>query len=250
MKKHILSISILLVAFMAKAQTSITVTDVITSAVISNSATIFATTTVGGIPDEKDFTVKNTSGGTISYHVRRTDILLNKISAADSAEAYFCFGVSCFPATTTITPTSIAIPSNGTQSLKTYLQEATISGLSKVKYQIFNASNVNDIFTFTIFYNSPLKVKENVDVLESVSDVFPNPSINKAQIVINSNVNTSNVIITITNALGSTVSSKNTELYNGKNAILLDTENLNSGIYFATISSNNTKIVKKFTINK
>lgn len=250
MKKQLLSISIILVAFIAKAQTSITVTDLSTSAVISNSATIFATTTTGGIPDEKDFTIKNISGGTISYHVRRTDILLNKISSSDSALAYFCFGTACFPATTTITPTPVAVPSNGTQSLKTYLEEATISGLSKVKYQIFNSSNVNDIFTFTIFYNSPLKVNENADAIESVSDVFPNPSINKAQIVINSNVSTSNVIITITNALGSTVSKKSTELYNGKNAILLDTENLNSGIYFATIYSNNSKIVKKFTINK
>jgi len=250
MKRNLLSIFIVLIAFIAEGQTSITVTDAGSSAVISNSATIFATTTVGGIPDEKDFTIKNTSVGTISYQVRRTDILLNKISPTDSATAYFCFGISCFPATTTITPTPVAIVSNGTQSLKTYLSEATITGLSKVKYQIFNSSNVNDIFTFTIFYNSPLKVKENTEVLESVSDVYPNPSINKAQILINSNLNTSNVIITITNALGSTISSKNTELFSGKNAIILDTENLNSGIYFATISSNNTKIVKKFTINK
>ena len=249
MKKHLLSISIVLVAFIAKAQTSITVTDNSTSAVISNSATIYATTT-GSAAEEKDFTVKNTSGGTISYHVRRTDIVLNKISSSDSAVARFCFGTACFVPTTTITPTPVAIASNATQSLKTYLDEATISGLSKVKYQIFNASNVNDIFTFTIFYNSPLKVKENADILESVSDVFPNPSTNKAQLIINSNVNTSNVIITITNALGSTVSTKTIDLYNGKNAILLDIENLNTGIYFAAISTSNNKIVKKFTINK
>ena len=250
MKKHLLSISMVLVAFIAKAQTSITVTDISTGAVISNSATIYATTTVGGIPDERDFTVKNISGGTINYHVRRTDILLNKISSSDSAVAYFCFGTACFPATTTITPSPVPIASNGTQSLKTYLEEATISGLSRVKYQVFNSSNVNDIFTFTIFYNSPVNVKEIADVLESVSDVFPNPSTNKAQLIINSNVNTVNVIVTLTNALGSIVSTKNVDLVNGKNAILLDTENLNTGIYFATISTSNTKIVKKFTINK
>jgi hypothetical protein len=50
--------------------------------------------------------------------------------------------------------------------------------------------------------------------------------------------------------LGSVVSLKNIQLTAGKNNIQLDSESLNSGIYFATISSGSNKIVKKFTINK
>ena len=41
------------------------------------------------------------------------------------------------------------------------------------------------------------------------------------------------------------------ELNSGLDKTLeIDSENLNSGIYFATISSGNNKIVKKFTVNK
>jgi len=86
--------------------------------------------------------------------------------------------------------------------------------------------------------------------LTSISDVYPNPSANKAQITVNSKVNTNNASVSITNALGSIISVKNIELSAGKNNIHLDSENLNSGIYFATISSGNNKIVKKFTVNK
>jgi hypothetical protein len=83
-----------------------------------------------------------------------------------------------------------------------------------------------------------------------VSEVFPNPSNTKASIVVNalSDLNTSTV--SILNTLGSVVSSKNIELFMGKNTVSLDVETLSSGIYFATITSGNFKTVKKFTINK
>lgn len=250
MKKLLLLIFCLSACLCMNGQSLVTVTNSSDGSVLSNSTTIYVTTTVGGLADELDFSIKNISGVSKDFLIRRIDIALNKISSSDSAEAYFCFGTSCFPSTTTITPTPFTIASNGAQSLKTYLQEASMQGYSSVKYQIIDASNSNTIFTFTMVYNSALSVKENVDLFSSVSNVYPNPANQNANLKIHSTSNTKNAVVSITNTLGTTMYSNNIELNAGENTIRLTTENLPSGIYFTTITSGKNKIIKKFVINK
>ena len=84
----------------------------------------------------------------------------------------------------------------------------------------------------------------------NVSDVYTNPSNTKAFITINTITDVNSAALSITNSLGAIVSSKNIELNVGKNVIPLDVETLSSGIYFTTITSGNSKIVKKIIINK
>lgn len=248
MKKLLLLIPSFLFSLTLSAQTSIAITDP-DGLPVANAALFEAATTVGGLPDEFDFTIKNTSGSTKNYDILRIDNMLNKTSM-DTASAYFCFGTACYPASTTITPTPYTLAPNGTQSLKTYLQEASVQGYSSVTYKVVNAANSSDMMYFTISYNSALSVNENSALFSSVSNVYPNPANYSAHIKLKSSVNIKNAEVKIINTLGTIISSSNTELNIGENTVNMNTENLPSGIYFGTISYGKNKIIKKFTVNK
>jgi hypothetical protein len=252
MKKLILFISLVFVSFTISAQSSITLKNNADGSFVTNSSIIELSTTVGGLADENDFTITNVSGSSKDYHIRRIDDKLHVVnySTGDSAIAYFCFGTQCYPETTTLTPSPTAITPAGTQALKTYLQEASTLGYSSIRYQIFDANNTSDMFTFTLSYNTALSVKENSGLFSSVSNVFPNPANNSANIKLLSSVNIKSAEVKITNTLGTVVYSNNTELNSGENTVHLNTENLPSGIYFSTIVYGKNKIVKKFTVNK
>ena len=157
------------------------------------------------------------------------------------------------PTTTTVTPVVnyVTLTAGQVYAPQSFYYDETIAaGYTEVKYEVYDVSNTSDAVAFTYKFNPLLaSVKDNSSLFSSISGVYPNPAVSKAQISINSKTNL-NTLVTITNALGSVVSTKNIDLSAGKNTITLDSENLSSGIYFATISSDNTKIVKKFTINK
>ena len=242
---------------------------VLTTVTTANAQSIHVSKTVGGttINDndvlyvsvatnnlgETDFDFKNISGSAKSYKVTRTNVLLNKprtIDFNDTAYAYFCTGINCYPlsASGSITPNPVNLNPNASESLKTYLQEASTEGVSTIKYEIYDMNNTSDKFTFTISYNNPLSVKNNGNLFSYVSDVFPNPANSRAQFIVNSTSPSINNTLIITNALGAVVSTKVVALNAGKNAVLIDAENLPNGIYFATLTNGNSKVVKKFTI--
>lgn len=248
MKKLLLLASTLIIGLTNfSAQTSIQLTNNSTGNPITNNSVILEDVATGG-QSHVYLQLKNISSSSVTYAVKKTEIVINS-----GADAYFCWGGQCFPSSTTVTPvanyaTLTAGEVYAPQSF--YYDENTAEGYSEVQYELYNVNNPNDAITFTFKFNpNLLSVRNNGNLFTSISDVYPNPSANKAQIMINSKINT-NTSVSIVNALGSVVSVKNIELFAGKNSIHLDSENLNSGIYFATISSGNTKIVKKFTVNK
>lgn len=209
------------------------------------------------------FRFKNTAAVTNTYSVRRTDLVLNV-----GAEAYFCFGDlgSCLPANVT-TPSSAAdycVLTAGAETttlnvnsvnnnLSTDLKETTSTiGYSAVKYKLFNVATGEfgaDTLTFVIKYNQFMGVNENSNVIENISDVYPNPSTNSAQInVVLSHE--SAVKVQVYNSLGSLVYNGSEQKLSGKNKLSLDCSNFNSGLYFVTVTANNTKITKRLVVNK
>jgi hypothetical protein len=249
MKKLLLIASTLFFGFAnLNAQTSIQLTNNSTGTPITNNIVFLEDVATGG-QSHVYIQLKNISSSTVIYGVKKYDITINP-----GGDAYFCWGGQCFPTTTTITPAvnQVTLTAGQTYAPQSfYYDENVAEGYSEVKYEVYDVNNTSDVISFIFKFNPNLaSVKDNGSLFTSISDVFPNPSVNKAQIVVNSKVNTNNASVSITNALGSIVSVKNIELSAGKNNIHLDSENLNSGIYFATISSGNNKIVKKFTVNK
>ena len=256
MKKLLLIASSLIIgSFQLTAQSSVIVNDFTNGQLpIANNSTI-SIVTLSGDHITTEINVKNTSNATKIYKLRRFDDVLNS-----GASAYFCVGSgNCYGPTTMVSPLSITLTANGTtndnlqsQSLMYLLdlEEAVTPGISHVRYEIFNVNDANDVFTFSIYYNDAVSVKENTQLFSSVSAVYPNPAVNRAHINIVSSETVGNATLSITNSLGAIVSTKYVDLSIGKNTVAIDSESLSSGIYFATISSNKTKIVKKFIINK
>jgi hypothetical protein len=256
MKKLILIASTLFItSSLLTAQSSVIVNDFSNGQVSIANNSILSLTTLSGDHLTTEINVKNTSNTTKVYKLKRTDEILNP-----GASAYFCVGGgNCYTPATTIAPLSVTLTANGTSGDDLYsqslmylldLEEATNPGISHIKYEIYDVNNPSDLFTFTIYYNDAVSVKENSQLFASISNVYPNPSINSANINLVSAEFLDNATLSITNSLGAIVSSKKIDLVAGKNTVTINSEFLVSGIYFVTISSNKNKIVKKFTVNK
>ncbi len=257
MKKLILSAcSFLITSCVLMAQSSLLVTDLNNgSVVIPNGSVLFESEVANGL-NQLDYNIKNISSSVKVYKMRMYYDLRHVVAPGDSAEPYFCFGGTCYSVNTLIAIQSQTLLANQDVSslnklINIHYDEASAAGLSIIRYRIYDVANPNtDFFEFTIRYNDPaVSVKNISSQFTSVSDVYPNPSANKANLNISS-ISEVETTISICNTLGSVVSVKKIELTVGKNNIPLDIENLNTGIYFVTISSGNSKIVKKFTINK
>ncbi len=249
MKKLLLLISTLIIGLSnTNAQSSIEVSNNSAGGLIANNDILTEDVLTGG-QSHVYIAVKNISSTTKTYGFRRTDLVLNS-----GAEAYFCFAGTCYVPAVTTSPNNVTLNAGQTDvPTQLYYDENVAQGYSEIKYEVFDVNNPNDVLTFVFKYNpsfSPAAVKNNAALFSSASDVYPNPSANKAFISVNSTISINDAKVSITNALGSVVSTKTVDLSIGKNTVSLDSENLGAGIYFATISSNNTKIVKKFTINK
>lgn len=255
-KLYTLSFSILLSAF-AFAQSTLLVTNVSTgSSTITNGMLIYRT--VGAnIMDQMDINIKNIGSSTTSYKMKMYYDQRHIVAPGDSSNPYFCFGGTCYTPnaftssqTETLTPGQDAVAK--THPISVHYDEATMAGISSIRYKIYDINNSSvDVMEFTVNYNDPAaSIKTNTSLFSNVSDVYPNPSGNKAFVSINTSYELNNVSVSIINSLGTIVSSKNIELNIGKNVVPLDVESLSSGIYFATITSGNSKIVKKIIINK
>lgn len=256
MKKLLLIASAIFVSCLnVVAQSSVIVNDFSNgqTAILNNSILVLTTASNDHLTTE--INVKNTSNTTKVYKLRRFDDILNS-----GASAYFCVGGgNCYGPGTMIAPLSVTLAASGTSGDDLYsqslmylldLEEGVNPGISHIRYQIYDENNLSDMFTFTIYYNDAVSVKENTQSFSSISGIYPNPSVNKAYINLTSNEFVNDASVTITNSLGSIVSVKKIDLSLGKNTVALDSESLSSGIYFATISSNKNKITKKFTVNK
>jgi hypothetical protein len=255
MKKLILLASTLLISSLALvAQSTLLVTNASNGgSTITNGMVIHRTVAANGM-DLIGIDFKNISTTTKTYKMRMFyDTRFYVVGAVnDTSNPYFCFGPTCYPVNKMISnPVTLNANQDSTGSSVHY-DETVQAGYSSIRYRLYETSTAStDYMEFTIKYNDPTaSIKTNASVLSYVSEVFPNPSNTKASIVVNtlSDLNTS--IVSITNTLGSVVSSKSIELLTGRNTISLDVETLSSGIYFATITTGNFKTVKKFTINK
>lgn len=248
MNKKLLSVLALSISSLVSfGQSVFEIKDTYTNAIVTNGLNIITTTTAS-TQSHYDLEVKNTSTTSQVYTVKRFDDLLNTVGTGDAAAASFCTGTNCYiPATTSAT---FSLLPNETIILKADLEEASVVGLSDVRYRVYDTDNSVDAITFTLKYNGTVSVKNISNALTSVSDVYPNPSQGKTFMTIVSNTNLNQVKLNILNSLGAVVSAKTLDINSGKNQINLDTENLNSGLYFVTISQGNQQLTKKITISK
>ncbi len=199
-----------------------------------------------------DIDIKNVSSVSKNYIVKRYDIMLHTITTT-TADAHFCFNLSCYLASTyTAGPTNLGpgVSTSDLQGANQYitaeLVEASTVGYSVVKYTIMETSNHADSVQLTLRYNFFTGINEATNTLSSL-ELFPNPATDVTVLKVNSQKAMDAKVI-IYNALGAVVSESPVAITEGKNKIEVNVDQLNSGIYFAQIKMANNSVTKKLVI--
>lgn len=232
---------------LAIAQSSVIVTNLSNNQIVPDGGIVYEGILANGT-SQIDFNIKNTSAATKVYKLKRFDDVLNT-----GGSAYFCFTGTCYPPTTITSPVSLTLTAGQDASsislpMQLHYDEASTVGTSEIRYQLYDATNINDIMTFTIKYNNPLSVKSLQKTL-TMSGVYPNPVSAKAQFTLYSANDLSVAEINLTNSLGATVLTKQLSLSQGNNSVVLDCDGFNSGIYFISVKQGATTLTKKIIIN-
>lgn len=214
--------------------------------VIVSDNDIFHHTTTPGAYLQHTFKLKNLTAASRTVSVRKYEDLVNTVNASDKAEITFCNGSTCYPPSVNTVPFEMA--ANETLDFKADITEASQIGESIIRYKFTNFEDANDNITIVLKYNSPTSVESFGTVLTNVSNIYPNPTNGKSFLNIQSKGEVQGLQLTIINALGSQVSSKNIDISKGNNTIALESENLSAGLYFVNLKGGNIHITKKITV--
>jgi hypothetical protein len=232
------------------------------TATITNGYNLQLYTTADNILGKR-IKFKNNSATTHTYNMSRS--FVTEIPTLDKSgdvnikpNAYFCFGIFCFGSNIDVADqTNYTILSPGQDSEGSgnpayiYLSEAPTTGYYVIRYKIFDVNNPNDSLSFNAIYNGPVGIRDlNNDVLAGISELYPNPTSGSA--VSFDLAKDEELKFQVYNSLGSLVYSGSKQKYSaGKNKLALDAASLSNGVYFVTISDNNSaKITKRLVVNK
>jgi len=248
MKKTLLSL-FTLAAITVYSQGTIRITNTGNSQTVVPNSFIDLTTSANANTNVI-FDVTNTGTTTNVYNAKRYDLVLNS-----GAAAYFCFAGNCYgpgvlvsPNSLTLTPGQSASEIAGLyQKLVADLDEGPATGVSRVKYTFINASDVNDSIQVTLRYNDPAAGLKEVNSSLNTFLLSPNPANDYTSIKINSNNNYTGSL-SVFNSIGSLVSEKNISVTKGDNKIVLNTTELNTGIYFVSLKAGEAVVTKKLII--
>jgi hypothetical protein len=247
MKKNYFLSSAFLLSFLSiTAQNTFEITTESGNVVANND--IYYYTTSSGESSEGHFDIKNISATTQTFTVRKYEDVINTVSPTDMAEASFCSGLNCYGPQVT---SAAMILSPGQKILfKPSLIEASVTGLSQIRYKFANATNASEAITISLKYANTVSLAKNSFNLFSELSIFPNPASSKSALVLNASSELSQATISIVNSLGAQVMSKSADLSVGKNTIPLSLEGLSEGLYFVSITSNSATSTKKLIISK
>ena len=256
MKKLKLSLAITLINSISLiAQSSALVTDLVSGDTITNGTIVYRDVPAN-TADAFDLNIKNISSSSVDYKLLKTHLIRNIVAAGDSAYPYFVFAGMCYPPCV-YNPIS-PMPLNADQDavsagfpFSIHYDEATIQGLSEIKYRIYNTGDpISDFMEFIVHYNSiAVGIKEQ-SFISIVSEVFPSPAVSKCSLMVNSLKATDKAYVIVSNSKGEGMSVKRLELSIGTTTIDLNIENYIPGIYFVTLVSGNEKIQRKFVVAK
>lgn len=256
--KKIFTFFALLICGLGFSQTSIHMIDTTNHFNILTNDTVMPRNVGVGATRTEVVDIKNISAVTHTYSVIKREIKLNLALTTNSATAYFCFGSTCYGAgtftagsTVVLTPGQKISDLAGTYPLSVDFDESpTTQGYSYIKYVIYDINNYSDSAGVAWKYNQALGVKNVADVLESVSNVYPNPSHENASVAITLKSD-ADVKVQVYNSLGALVyNGANQKFTPGKHNIAINCSDLNSGLYFVSVLAGENKITKRLIVNK
>jgi hypothetical protein len=253
MKNTLIAAALLTLTSAVVAQTSIALSIPATNVSLSANQWLYETCP-GFDKLTTTIDVKNISTVTHTYDVTRYDIKLNSAGSGDDAQAYFCFAGQCYDNEMLTSAMSLVLaPGQSASSvgqqyfaLDADYREASVAGLSIVKYTFFNTNNHNDSIQVTFRYNDLTTV--GIIQTHSVSrdiQIFPNPAGNLTNLSVTGSGEISN--LTILNSIGELVYEK-TLPATEKNTVQINVQNLAAGVYFVQVREGKFLTTRKLII--
>ena len=166
-------------------------------------------------------------------------VIRKRIEIIENSSDYFCWG-ACYPPFLDTAGTTILINA-GMQSADEefsahYEIHGTI-GVSIVEYTFYNIAIPDDQITVIAKYNTlPSDINETIFSNIEISDIYPNPALNFAEIKFDFPKEVNSAKLKFSNILGATIKEFNIDGRNGK--LGLDVSDLNSGVYFYSLILN------------
>ena len=259
--KKIFTFCALLISVLGFSQTSMQMIDTTFHFNVPDDSILARQINPGAPTKSEVIDVQNTSTVTNVYCVIKRVIVLNQALTTNSASPYFCFGASCYGsgtytslATVTLSPGQKISQLTGVPKpypLSTDFDESpTIKGYSFIKYTIYNVNNLADSVRVGFKFNSALGIENIANVLESVSNVYPNPSHENASVAITLKSD-AEVKVQVYNSLGALVFTAPIQKFSpGKHNVAINCSDLNSGLYFVSVLAGENKITKRLIVNK
>lgn len=236
MKKILLSIAILLVAFSVNAQIFTLTSD---DVALGDTITIF--------PEDETATsipfyalLHNNSDNNINVAVART-----RVTMIGDASDYFCWG-ACYPPFTDTSSVNILVNAGSTSpagddGFVAHYDIHDAVGISVVKYRFYNVDNHDEFVEVVVKYNTaPDGISEHILSKIEISSAYPNPASNYVDIDYNLPAEVESASIKVMSLLGSVVKESNITDSMGK--LRLNVSDLNSGVYFYSVVINSEVI--------
>ena len=192
--------------------------------------------------------VKNTTSNSLDVRCQK-----NIIDTAAGTQNYFCWGTSCWPSSTYVSPDPAGIrtiPAGFADSTNfTGYYDAAFSGQptqarAVVEYCFYPLGNISDSTCLTIHFNDSGPSSINDISKIGLNDFFPNPTNGTTSINYKAEKNSQFHLIDI---LGNKIKTFDLD-YTGN--LEINTEEFGSGIYFGNLVVNKRLVeVKKLVIN-
>lgn len=171
--------------------------------------------------------IVNTGSDTLHVKVMRDDAAL-----LGGHSAYYCWGITCYPPATMLSPTPIQInPGDTNTSFICYLDPQGIAGVSVVTYNFFDMADANDVVSIDFTFDIAIGINE-LSNKATVSGAYPNPANGLTSISYNLN-STKDARLVISNMLGLAI--KEIKLSDKQSTLIIPTSDLKSGVYFYSL---------------
>lgn len=190
--------------------------------------------------------VENTGSSSINVHVEREEI--DKMLGTSNL---FCWGINCFPPTTDVSTAAELIDAGGVnKTFKGQYYPSGKEGDCTVKYCFFEEGNPANQTCFVVLYHA--STATSIDGVEAVENKInvpsPNPASGMTAFTYTLNQEVRSAYIQIANITGQVV--KVVELNKTSQAVIVNVEELNSGIYtYAFVVDGKTEAVNRLVVN-
>lgn len=239
MKKLLLVSVPALLAVNLAAQSSFSLTDVNQASVVSGSTIVYYVDQATSL-ETHDFDVHNTSSNNLTVKVRKS---VQSFASAGSV-FYFCTDQLCYTPSTNLSG-NVTLNAASQFLLVTDFTPDNTTGISIVRYSVFNTANPGDSIYFFIEYHvSPTGIEDS-SVKASIGSPMPNP----ASFVFNMSYNLGSsygkgqATIVIYNMLGAIVRTETLDSAEG--TFRMDVSTLENGVYFTSLEVDGKQVSAK-----